>query len=211
MARDSSPGQIDNMTPATPHPKVALRRQLRARLAAMSSAECAAASAQFRHQVLGFPGWHQANLILLYAPMPGELDVALLWPDALSAGKSLCFPRFVPATGIFEARLVQDPVGDLLPGAFGIREPTSTAVVLPFNRLDLVLVPGLGFTPDGHRLGRGRGYYDRLLADVPGLKCGVGFDQQLVDTIPCEPHDIILDCVLTPTRRFGLDGTGVLK
>jgi 5-formyltetrahydrofolate cyclo-ligase len=199
------------MNPSEPTPKSALRRQLRARLAAIRPEERATASARFRDQVLRFPGWHQANLILLYAPMPGELDVELLWPDALSAGKSLCFPRFVPATGIFEARLVQDPVNDLLPGAFGIREPTSAAVVLPLNRLDLVLVPGLGFTPDGHRLGRGRGYYDRLLAKVRGLKCGVGFDQQLVETIPCEPHDITLDCILTPTRRYGLDRAAILK
>jgi 5-formyltetrahydrofolate cyclo-ligase len=68
------------------------------------------------------------------------------------------------------------------------------------NRLDFALVPGLGFTTDGRRLGRGKGYYDRVLAQVRGFKCGVAFDQQIVDEIPAEPHDAQLDCILTPTR-----------
>jgi 5-formyltetrahydrofolate cyclo-ligase len=199
------------MNPSPANPKTALRQQLRARLASLTPAERATASTRFRDQVLRFPGWHRASRILLYAPMTGELDVALLWHDALSARKSLCFPRFVPATGLFEARLVEDPHRDLHVGAFGIREPGSDSTVLSLNRLDLVLVPGLGFTPDGHRLGRGRGYYDRLLPEIRGLKCGVGFDQQMVDAIPCESHDVILDCILTPTRRYGLDRATVLK
>jgi 5-formyltetrahydrofolate cyclo-ligase len=199
------------MTSTPAHAKIALRRQLRARIASLSPAERASASILFRDQVLQFPGWTQAIHILLYAPMIEELDVALLWDDALSARKSLCFPRYVSATGLFEVRLVEDPHRDLQPGAFGIREPRAGCPVLSLNRLDLVLVPGLGFTPDGHRLGRGRGYYDRLLPEVRGLKCGVGFDQQVIDAIPCEPHDVILDCILTPTRRFGLDRARVLK
>lgn len=211
MARDPCASQVIAVTSTPANPKIALRRLLRARIASLSPAERASASVLFREQVLRFAGWDQAKHILLYAPMIEELDVALLWPDALSARKSLCFPKYVPATGIFEVRLVEDPHRDLEVGAFGIREPRPDCPVLLLNRLDLVLVPGLGFTPDGHRLGRGRGYYDRLLPEVRGLKCGVGFDQQMVDTIPCEPHDVILDCILTPTRRFGSDRAGVLK
>jgi 5-formyltetrahydrofolate cyclo-ligase len=191
--------------------KSALRRQLRAHHATLTAADRAKASAQFRDQMLRFSGWHQARLILLYAPMPDELDVALLWPDALAAGQSLAFPSFVPTTGTYQARRVQDPNRDLQPGFFGIREPGPKCAVIPLNRLDLVLVPGVGFTPDGHRLGRGRGYYDRLLTDVRGLKCGVGFDQQLVESIPTEPHDVILDCILTPTHRYEPSRAQALK
>jgi 5-formyltetrahydrofolate cyclo-ligase len=53
---------------------------------------------------------------------------------------------------------------------------------------------------DGRRLGRGKGYYDRLLAAVRGAKCGVAFDQQVVSEIPVEPHDILMNFTLTPTR-----------
>jgi 5-formyltetrahydrofolate cyclo-ligase len=190
---------------AAPIAKRALRRLLLDRLSAMTPLERMTASAQLRDQILNFEGWGRAGLILLFAPMPQEVDVALLWPAAAIAGKSLCFPRFVPSTGFYEARMVHNPHLDLQPGAFGIREPGPGCQVISLNRLDLVLVPGVGFTRDGHRLGRGRGYYDRLLADVRGLKCGVSFDQQLVDTIPCEPHDVNLDWVLTPTHRFNAD------
>jgi 5-formyltetrahydrofolate cyclo-ligase len=201
------------MNPTPANLKSALRSELRARLAMLDAAERASASALFRDQVLAFPGWRHASLILIYAPMPVELDVALLWPDALSARKSLCFPRYVPTADAYEACLVRDPLRDLQTGSFGIREPGPDSVTVPLNRLDLVLVPGLGFTADGHRLGRGRGYYDRLLAGVGvrGLKCGVGFDQQLVDSIPCEPHDVILDCIVTPTHRYGMDRHLALK
>jgi 5-formyltetrahydrofolate cyclo-ligase len=62
------------------------------------------------------------------------------------------------------------------------------------------LVPGLAFDPSGRRLGRGKGFYDRLLAMVRGRKCGIAFEEQVVPEIPVEPHDIRLDCLLTPRR-----------
>jgi 5-formyltetrahydrofolate cyclo-ligase len=68
------------------------------------------------------------------------------------------------------------------------------------NRLDLVLVPGVGFDLQGRRLGRGRGFYDRLLADVDGIKCGVAFEEQVVSEIPVGPRDVRLNFILTPTR-----------
>jgi 5-formyltetrahydrofolate cyclo-ligase len=205
MAPSPGPGQTSRVNSAASIAKRALRRLLLDRLEGIAPAERAAASAQLRAQILNFEGWNRSRLVMLFAPMPKEVDVALLWPDAAAAGKSLCFPRFLPSTGFYEACLVQDPGLQLRPGAFGIREPSPECPGISLNRLDLVLVPGVGFTRDGHRLGRGRGYYDRLLADVLGLKCGVGFDQQLVDTIPCEPHDVNLHWVLTPTHRFRAD------
>ncbi len=85
-------------------------------------------------------------------------------------------------------------------GYFGIREPVASCEEITFNRLSLVLVPGLAFDPHGRRLGRGRGYYDRLLANVRSVTCGVAFDGQLVPEVPADAHDVRLNCVLTPTR-----------
>ena len=72
--------------------------------------------------------------------------------------------------------------------------------VVPLNRLDLALVPGLGFDARGHRLGRGKGHYDRLLAGFGGRKIGVAFDFQIMAEVPCEAHDIVLDDIVTPAR-----------
>ena len=85
-------------------------------------------------------------------------------------------------------------------GKFGVREPAERCAPVPLNRLDLVLVPGIAFDIRGGRLGRGQGYYDRLLSAVTGLKCGVAFDEQIVDAVPVGPLDVRLNCILTPTR-----------
>ena len=76
----------------------------------------------------------------------------------------------------------------------------------PLKHLDLALVPGVGFDVTGHRLGRGRGFYDRLLAEFSGIKCGVAFDHQFVAQIPAEKHDVRMNCILTPTRWLEIPG-----
>jgi 5-formyltetrahydrofolate cyclo-ligase len=69
-----------------------------------------------------------------------------------------------------------------------------------------VLTPGIAFDALGRRLGRGRGFYDRLLAQTTGTRCGVAFDQQVVDVVPVETHDVVLNCILTPTRWLNVAG-----
>ena len=83
----------------------------------------------------------------------------------------------------------------LSPGYRGIPQPTGPAV-LP-SGVDVILVPGLGFSHDGRRIGQGGGYYDRLLPLVRGLKIGVAFSCQMADQIPIEPHDHLVDGVIT--------------
>jgi 5-formyltetrahydrofolate cyclo-ligase len=100
---------------------------------------------------------------------------------------------------------VCDPGTDLQPGAFGISEPAPGCEVVDLKTLDLVLVPGVGFALNGFRLGRGKGHFDRLLAQIPGFKCGVAFDWQVAVEIPTEPHDVQLNCILTPTRWHPVD------
>ena len=99
---------------------------------------------------------------------------------------------------------VRDPEKDIRVGQFGIREPADGCAELSLNRLDLILAPGIAFDLHGRRLGRGKGFYDQLLAVVRGTTCGVAFDQQIVGEIPIEPHDVHLNCILTPTRWIEL-------
>ena len=89
---------------------------------------------------------------------------------------------------------------DLLPGKFGILEPSENCVKVDASEIDLTLVPGLAFDQYRNRLGRGRGFYDRWLMQLSGKRIGVGFDYQLVDTVPTEPHDIQLDLIALPSR-----------
>jgi 5-formyltetrahydrofolate cyclo-ligase len=86
-------------------------------------------------------------------------------------------------------------LSDLSPGKFGIREPAAGESP---KTLDLIVVPGLAFTSDGHRLGRGTGFYDRFLSTVPGntVKVGVCFAFQLLPEIPHIDHDVKVDALV---------------
>ena len=180
--------------------KAALRRQLRQRLQNLSVQERSQASAQIRQRLIEQPIWQKAQSILLYVPTPSEPD---LWPvviESLDLGKQVALPRYSLDSDSYAPCLIREPARDLQPGRFGIPEPASHCPIFDLKHLDLALVPGIGFTLDGGRLGRGKGYFDRLLAGVPGFKCGVAFDCQLAVEMPLEPHDIRLNCILTPTR-----------
>lgn len=187
------------MTP-TAHAKPTLRARLRAELQAHSSASAASASAALCVRVRASPLWQTARAVLLFFPLPSEPDISLLLDDALASGKLLALPRFSATTNAYEAVQVRDLARELVTGPFGVREPTADCPLAPMNRLDLALVPGLGFDARGHRLGRGKGHYDHLLAGFTGMKIGVAFDFQIVTEVPAEPHDIVLDAVVTPTR-----------
>ena len=180
--------------------KAALRKQIRGVLQKIPPAVRTSMSAQIRDRLKESAIWTNAGSVLLFAPLPDEPDVWPLLEDALAGGKIAALPRFDPASHGYVAGRVKNLRRDIVAGQFGIREPGAHCVEIPLNRLDLVLVPGVGFDLSGRRLGRGRGFYDRLLADVDGIKCGIALDEQVVKEIPAGPQDVRLNYILTPTR-----------
>lgn len=180
--------------------KAALREKGRAALENLSAEQHAADSLRACAQLETKFYWKNARVVLFYAPLTGELDTWSLVGDALAAGKIAALPRFDPKSNQYVACEIKNPAADTVSGQFGIREPGNHCAVLTANRLDLVLVPGVAFDSHGRRLGRGKGFYDQLLAYVRGTKCGVAFDEQIVPEIPVEPHDVRLNCILTPSR-----------
>jgi hypothetical protein len=111
-------------------------------------------------------------------------------------GSRLC-PRHQPEADAYFACEIIDHK-DLIPGATPFRNRLRIA---PFSLKPPTYCSSLGaFDLLGRRLGRGRGYYDKMLAAPSGVRCGVGFDQQIVSEIPVAPHDAHLNCILTPTR-----------
>ena len=186
--------------------KAALREQIRAELKKFTAPERAAASLQAGTLLEQQDVWRNAQSILFYAPLAGEPDLWHLLDDSLAAGKTVALPRFVTEQNAYCAAVIRDVTADMQPGQFGVREPRPGCSDIPLNRLDLMLVPGVAFDMDGRRLGRGKGFYDRLLAAFAGTACGVAFDQQIVARVPSEPHDAHLNCILTPTRWHVITG-----
>jgi len=180
--------------------KTNLRARIRSELKKMSATERAAASAQAINILESQSIWQQAAAILFYAPLPQELDIWPLVIKSLATGKTVALPRFNSTSNTYVACKIQNLTKDLEAGHLGIREPKAYCPTTALNKLDLVLVPGLAFDLQGRRLGRGKGFYDRLLAAVRGITCGIAFDRQILSEIPREPHDLIVNCILTPTR-----------
>lgn len=85
---------------------------------------------------------------------------------------------------------------DLAIGSYGIAEPLGE-LFMDYTEIDLVVVPGVAFDANGHRLGRGKGYYDKLLPHIPAPKMGICFPFQLVEEVPAEAFDICMDAVIT--------------
>jgi 5-formyltetrahydrofolate cyclo-ligase len=180
--------------------KETLRRQVRGRLKGMTEEQRVALSKQACLLLEKQAVWQRARTIFFYAPLPEEVDIWPLLRDSIAAKKTVALPRFDSATGRYVACEVGDLAQDIGNGQFGIREPGGHCIAIPPNRLDLILVPGVAFDVHGRRLGRGKGFYDQLLVSVRGTTCGVAFDEQIVEAVPVEPHDVHLNCILTPTR-----------
>ena len=180
--------------------KASLRQQVRERLDGMTPQQREAASLQICARLRQHAVWKSAGPILFFVPTPTEPKIWPLLEEALLARKTVALPRFSAKTQSYHPCVIQDLKADLQIGQFGIREPSASCQEVPLDRLDLMLVPGVAFDLHGHRLGRGRGFYDRLLAGVRCVKCGVGFDEQIVDAVPIGPLDVHLDFIVTPTR-----------
>lgn len=133
------------------------------------------------------PEWRAAATVLLYRNLPGEFSTVGLANGAWRAGKRVALPR-VTGPGQLALHEVRTWT-DLRPGgAFGIHEPAASLPAVEPPEVDLAVVPGVAWTREGRRLGRGGGFYDRL---VPRLRLawGVGFDIQVMAALPLEPHD----------------------
>jgi 5-formyltetrahydrofolate cyclo-ligase len=213
MARGTGRGEEKGkMMENTQQAKTALRTKIAAELKQLNATERAAAAIKACALLEQQAVWRSAKAILFYAPLADEPDLWRLLEDSLATGKTVALPRFHPEQGDYVACLIKQVASDLQTGKFGIREPRESCPIIPLNRLDFVLVPGVAFDLNGHRLGRGKGYYDRLLAMSAGSTCGVAFDQQIVSQVPSEPHDVRLSCILTPTRWHEVTGPrAVLK
>ena len=139
--------------------------------------------------------WRAAGTVLLYHPLPGEVDTTLLLDNAMNMCKRVLLPKVVGDE--LELRIYTPD--SLQPGAYGIMEPIGQLFpVESYHEIDLAIIPGVAFDRHGTRLGRGKGYYDRLLSLSPNAyKIGICFPFQMLEHLPSEPHDILMNEVVS--------------
>jgi 5-formyltetrahydrofolate cyclo-ligase len=172
--------------------KQSFRHRVRELKAEVSPEALRAKSEAILRQVEALPEFRQAETVAAYWSLPDEVathEFLARW----SGVKQIALPVMC---GENELELREyHPDSPMNPAAYGIREPQGGALVR-LDPVDLWLVPGMAFDRVGRRLGRGKGFYDRLLTRADGLKIGLCFDFQLFDLLPTEPHDVTMDRVI---------------
>ncbi len=172
--------------------KQELRQQIRAAKRQFTGEELAEMSLRIINALEQHPRFVDAKTVLLYHSLPDEPCTH----DLINRleGKTVLLPRVISDTEM-ELRLYSGE-GDLQIGAFGILEPCGKPFD-DYSSIDLAIIPGMAFDKDCHRLGRGKGYYDRFLSRAHDIyKVGICFPFQLVDNVPTEETDIAMDEVI---------------
>ncbi len=171
--------------------KHVLRNEVRRRKAQFSPNELAAKSREVIARLEANALFQSAQTVMLYWSLPDEVCTHQLIARIL--GQKRVILPVVVGNDIRPVELIS--LDQLHEGAFRIQEPSSDKVFS--EKIDLIVLPGMAFAPDGSRLGRGRGYYDRFLAansSVPTI--GLAFDFQIFPTLPIEPHDVKIGTVI---------------
>ena len=191
-------GMLSNRLPTM---KQHLRREMKATLAGMSASDAAAASAAACAAILGLDEFHEARSVMLYAPIPGEVDCVPVAEAAWRAGKAVLLPRTMWEQRHMAAVRVHSPDDEMIVTRNGIREPAGDEA-WPLEDIDLVIVPALAYDVRGNRLGRGGGFYDRFLArlEMRTVLCGLAFWQQIVEELPIHSGDHPVDILVTDEK-----------
>ena len=179
--------------------KRALRSTLIAARARLSPEERADRSRRIAERAARLPLVQQAAVVALYAPLGTEVD-ALELARLLGPARAV-YPRAIPGSRHLE--FAHCAPRELVRGPLGAREPPPSAPAVDAASIGCVVLPGIGFSADGYRLGRGGGYYDATLRGMLGARrLALAFDVQLLDELPLEPHDARLDAVVTESRTL---------
>ena len=183
-----------------------IRQQIRQQLAAMDEMVRYTRSLAACKRLTSQGEFTEADVIMLFLAMPDEVQTVAAALSAWQMGKTVVVPK------VSWEHLRMQPVEikgldtEMTVTQHGLTEPVEGQPV-PVEMIDLVVVPALAFDRSGHRLGRGAGFFDRFLSqpDCRALSCGLAFHEQLVDTLPIEPHDHPVDMLVTDEEviRFG--------
>lgn len=154
--------------------------------------------------LLAWPGLARARRVALFASLPDEPDTGPLDAALSAQGRDVLYPRCEGERLVFVASRREV----LVAGRYGVREPAAGLTAEALRSDDLVCVPGLAFDREGRRLGRGGGYYDRLLAEArrasrPPVFLGIAEPGALVERVPAEAHDQPVDWLLGPGGVLG--------
>ena len=181
--------------------KTALRHETLEKIGQLEADRRHQMSANVRSALSTFDPLSRARTILAFAPLPSEPKIDELLNEWRAAGRRILLPRTLELAGAMELVELGCLMHELPKGPFGIRTPAGEAS--GNHGIDAVLVPGVAFDREGGRLGRGGGYYDRLLAELEGtMTIGIAFECQLESKLPRDSHDQAVRFIATEKGVF---------
>lgn len=195
-----------------PTPKQLLREQARKNRVAQKDKDTI--SRRICEAFMALPAYQTAQTVMWYVDAGSEVRTRHTLPEALTHGKRVVVPYCIVETNELELFHLEE-MSELVEGAYKILEPrvelrARPEKILEPADLDLVMVPGTAFDPRGGRMGQGKGYYDRLLAnarpDAPLV--ALAFECQIFPEIPVDAHDVFMDMVLTEANSYQGRGRG---
>ena len=150
--------------------------------------------------VFAHPWVAAAKRVCVYISLPDEVDTRRIIDAFFKAGKTVIVPKIV---GDHLMLMPIDSWTDVRPGEFGILEPVGSQFIHA-SEVDVFLVPGVAFDAEGHRLGRGRGYYDKLLAKVHAPIIGLAYACQVVAQVPVASYDVSVTDIITEKEIYAI-------
>jgi len=186
--------------PDAPNAKAALRAQMRATRAAMPPGDAQTRSASVHANLLLLPEFWAAPLLLTYISIDNEVDSRTIIRSALEEHRRVAVPRMRTDNTMDWVEI--GSLEGLVVTRYGIPEPERAMPALMPEADSLVLVPGIAFSPSGHRIGFGGGYFDRFLADFPGTSIGLAYDFQMIAPWATAPHDVPVRFVVTESAVY---------
>ncbi len=185
--------------------KQELRHEYLARRRAMSQAAAAEASSRICRNLEDFLAEHwRGGAVFSYLAYGQEVDLRSLHPQLWQRGCSVAVPRTIGLPeGLMQARYLHAD-SQLEKSSLGVWEPAASAELCPPEQIAAALMPGVAFDKTGGRLGHGGGYYDRFAAQLPAaaLLIGVGYEWQIVASVPQEDWDKQLDFLVTEEKVY---------
>jgi 5-formyltetrahydrofolate cyclo-ligase len=184
--------------------KLVLRQAVASARDCMSVEARAEASRAIADRIGALDAFANAHAILATLPYRSEWDATLVVRAALAAGKLVAAPRVDRHARMLQPLCIESLDDDVEAGYRGIPEPRARCAMVPLERFDVVLVPGIAFDVHGRRLGYGGGYYDRLLPLLPASSTRIAgaFELQVADSVPTAPHDTGVDWIVTERRTI---------
>jgi 5-formyltetrahydrofolate cyclo-ligase len=180
-----------------------IRREVSERLGALTTDEISKRYEAIESRLFGFANFLESRIIFLYYGRKGEVSSQKILKRCLQSNKIVVLPALDPARHRMKLLKVDNLGKDLIPGPAGIPQPDPTRCKLvPIDRVDIAIVPGIAFDEKGGRVGTGEGYYDRLIPRLPATtrKVALSLEAQILPQVPMESHDRHVDIIITENR-----------